>query len=154
MVINDYKDINGKLLPYDWFISPYYSGLEFSKIKEIAANLSVPADNAAKYTPTHCQDKKPVVLRWTHRRLLPPLERREPEGRPECQRRRRTPRQGCCSPAPGAISDYYKAQNTGQGNTLPRPLSDSLAGKPPQLLPFAIIAPKKYCQILALCHPC
>ena len=22
------------------------------------------------YTPTHCQDKKPVVLRWTRRRLL------------------------------------------------------------------------------------
>jgi len=30
------------------------------------------------YTPTHCQDKKPVVLRWTHRHVLPPLERRDP----------------------------------------------------------------------------
>ncbi|MHC4536992.1 MAG: tyrosine-type recombinase/integrase, partial [Planctomycetota bacterium] len=42
--------------------------------------------NREKYTPTHCQDKKLVVLRWTHRPWLRPLERREPEGRPECQR--------------------------------------------------------------------
>jgi hypothetical protein len=38
------------------------------------------------YTPAHCQDKKLGILRWTFRLGLMPLERREPEGRPECQR--------------------------------------------------------------------
>ena len=37
------------------------------------------------YTPTHCQDRKLGFLRWIHHRLLKQLERREPEGRPECQ---------------------------------------------------------------------
>jgi hypothetical protein len=85
-----------------------------------------------KYSPTRCQDRKPVFLRWIYHRVLRPLARREPEGRPQCQRRRRTARLGCCSPAAGATYDYYEAQNTGPGCTSPRPLFDSLAGKPPQ----------------------
>ena len=66
-----------------------------------------------EYTPTHCQDRKLGFLRWIHHRLLKQLERREPEGRPECQLLRRTPRLGCGSPKPGVIADYYKVQNTG-----------------------------------------
>ena len=91
------------------------------------------AGKTYKYTPTHCQDKKLVVLRWIHRHWLGPLERREPEGRPECQRQRCTPRRGFGSPMPGAIFRHYKTQNNGQDNTLPRPLSDSPAYKLPQL---------------------
>ena len=54
------------------------------------------------YTPTQSQDKNYRFLRWIHRRMLKQLERREPEGRPECQLLRRTPRLGCGSPKPGA----------------------------------------------------
>jgi hypothetical protein len=86
------------------------------------------------YTPTHCQDKKPGFLRWTHRRILPPLERRESVGQPECQRLRRTPRLGCDTPMPGETADYYKTQNTGQDHILPHLPSDSPADRPPQPL--------------------
>ena len=61
------------------------------------------------YTPTHCQDTKQAYLRWKRHHVVKQLERREPEGRPECQLPRRTPRPGCGSPMPGAIVDCCKA---------------------------------------------
>ena len=47
-VVDEYKAINDKLLLYDWFVSPYYSGLEFSKIKELTAKLSSPIGKTEK----------------------------------------------------------------------------------------------------------
>lgn len=47
-VVDDYKAINDKLLLYDWFVSPYYSGLEFSKIKKLTAKLSSPIGKTEK----------------------------------------------------------------------------------------------------------
>jgi hypothetical protein len=55
-----------------------------------------------EYTPTHCQDKKLMFLRWIHHRVLKQLERRDPEGRPECQLLRHTPRQASCTSGTGA----------------------------------------------------
>ena len=62
--------------------------------------------------------------------MLKQLERREPEGRPECQLLRRTPRMGCGSPKPGAVAGYYKTQNIDPGYMSPRPPFDSPADKP------------------------
>lgn len=47
-IVDDYKAINSKLLLYDWFVSPYYSGLEFSKIRELTAKLSSPTGRTEK----------------------------------------------------------------------------------------------------------
>ena len=47
-VVDEYKAINDKLLLYDWFVSPYYSGLEFNKIKELTANLHSPIGKTEK----------------------------------------------------------------------------------------------------------
>jgi len=81
--------------------------------RRIAGQLKYLGYKVSHYTPTHCQDKNLGFLRWTHHHVLEQLERREPEGRPECQLLRRTPRLGCGSPKPGVIADYYKVQNTG-----------------------------------------
>jgi len=64
--------------------------------------------------------------------MLPPLERREPEGRPECQQLSDTPRTGCGNPMPGVIYRYYKTQNIDPCRMLPRPLFDNPADKPPR----------------------
>lgn len=47
-VVDEYKAINDKLLLYDWFVSPYYSVLEFSKIKKLTAKLSSPIGKTEK----------------------------------------------------------------------------------------------------------
>ena len=88
------------------------TGTDSTVLVEVVKAIAVLIGSvAATYTPTHCQDKKLGSLRWIHRRVLKPLERREPVGRPECQRLRRAPRPGCGSPTPGAIAGYYKTQN-------------------------------------------
>jgi len=38
-----------------------------------------------QYTPTHCQDKELVILRWSYRHWLGSLERREPVGRKDAR---------------------------------------------------------------------
>jgi hypothetical protein len=47
-VVDDYKTINDKLLLYDWFVSPYYSGIEFNKIRKLTAKLSSPTGRTEK----------------------------------------------------------------------------------------------------------
>lgn len=41
-VIDDYKAVNDKLLEWDWFVSPYYSGLEFDQLKQFTSKLGSP----------------------------------------------------------------------------------------------------------------
>ena len=41
-IINDYAAVNDRLLPWDWFVSPYYNGLEFNKLNTFSVRLTNP----------------------------------------------------------------------------------------------------------------
>lgn len=46
--IDDYRAINDKLLEWDWFVSPYYSGLEIGQLKALASRLGAPHSKEEK----------------------------------------------------------------------------------------------------------
>jgi len=46
--IDTYRSINEKLFMYDWFVSPYYSGLEVNSLKNTTDRLTSPTSKEHK----------------------------------------------------------------------------------------------------------
>lgn len=47
-IVDDYAAMNDRLLPWDWFVSPYYSGLEFKRLKSFSARVTAPHSRGEK----------------------------------------------------------------------------------------------------------